>query len=91
MQRPDDDIRPALRQGLPGTAQHAIDKNQPRDAMALIERLNKRSKQGERESIINPNHQLIFPALVKFDGLFSSSRTVCSTSRPFPVASALCG
>ena len=70
MQRPNDDIRPALRQGLPGTAQHAIDKNQPGDAVALIERLNERGKQGERECIINPNHQLIFPALVKLNGLF---------------------
>ncbi len=40
-----DNIRPALNEGIPGAAQHAIDKFQTRHAVMLIERLDEWGQQ----------------------------------------------
>ena len=70
MHRADNNIRPPLGQRLPGTTEHAIDKLQARHAVMLIKDFNERRKQRKRESVVYSNHQLVFPAFMKFDRLF---------------------
>lgn len=69
MHRANDDIRPPLRQRLPGTAQYAIYEFQARYAVMLVEGFNEGSKERKRKRIVHTDDQFVLPAFVKFDGL----------------------
>ena len=65
----DNNIRPPLSEGIPGAAQHAIDKFQARHTVVLIERFDEWGQQRKGKRIIYANNQFILLAFVKFNRL----------------------
>ncbi len=56
MRGADNNIRPPLSEGIPGAAQHAIDKFQARHTVVLIERFDEWGQQRKGKRIIYANN-----------------------------------